>query len=133
MQSTADIVGRFRHPQFPEQDQRPVQQAPHTQGAALAPVTHLDVGLSQQCPGQLREKLLALGYCLGGCQVQRCCFPLAAQGGDQSQDAIHEEPVVLAGKGQQRRVEASCSLVVSQGDGRERQAHHQGCRRQYLF
>ena len=65
--------------------------------------------------------------------MQRCRFPLAAQGSDHSQDAIHEEPVVLAAKGQQRRVEASCSLVVTQGDGCERQAHHQRCRGQYLF
>src|SRR5436190_22868793 len=97
LQSKVDAVSRISHSQLLKQDKRLMQK---TRRACLVSLTQRDVGLPQECTGQLRVEPLAPGGHLSCCQMYRCLFPLAAQGGYQPQHAVNEEPVMLTAEAQ---------------------------------
>src|SRR5947207_2643354 len=118
------------HPEFLEQGKRLTQQILDTSGISLTASCEFKIGSCEKCTSQFGSQSFALGRCLGLGQVHHCCLPFATFDSKQSQDAIDEEPVVLATKGEQAWIEVHGSRLFIKGHFRQRETHQKWCCRQ---
>src|SRR5881227_3312351 len=93
------------HPQFLKQGKRFPQQFLGMYDASLTVLCELNRGSCEQGARAFRAQSFALSDRLGSAQVHPCRLPIVTLSGKQSQDAINEEPVVLAAKCQQTGIE----------------------------
>src|SRR5260221_8689071 len=98
--------------------------------AALTVLCELNRGSCEQGAREFRAQAFEPSARLGGAQVHPCGLPIVTLYGEQSQDAIHEKPVVLAAKCQQTGIEEDSSFLISQGDLCQSKTDQEWCRRQ---
>jgi len=82
--------------------------------AGCGSASQLDLGLSLQNPCPFGPQVFAPSGGFSGSEVGRCRLPVTSQSSEHSQDVIHQKPVVLTAKGEQRWIEPRRTLVVTQ-------------------
>src|SRR5258708_27323215 len=108
------VARRSGHVQLLEERKRLPEELRGASSASLTSSCHFEAGLRQERPCQFRAQFLAPCYGLGSSQVSRRIFPPPILQRDHTQHTIHQEPVVLTAKGEQRRIEPHRTLVVTQ-------------------
>ena len=81
--------------QFFEEDKRLLQESCSLWEASLPAALHMEIGLRNQCAGQLRTKALAFRRRLGCREMNHRHLPLLTASGHFSQSTVDQEPVVL--------------------------------------